>query len=153
MKHQVLLELQNKIYTQNTWHEKSKHAGTQGQGQRITEHATTYFKQNGDIRVRDESIDFPKAKSEIEALGHGEYDHFIGFVNKKTNETIQFAHYEPDSWYADVPIPSTGSGWSGYVWGCHTDTKSVIHVTGLFIDEVSWFDTLPFTMRKHGKSS
>ena len=96
MKHQVSLELQNKIYARNIWHEKSKHVGTQEQGQRITEHAITYFKQNGDVSVRDESIDFPKAKSEIEALRHGGYDHFIGFVNKKTSETIQFAHYEPD---------------------------------------------------------
>ena len=143
---------QSKIPARHDWFEKSKQVGTAGQEQRISEHAITYFKQDGDTKVEDESIDFPKAKSEIESLGHGGYDHFIGFKNNNTREMVQFAHYEPDGWYADVPIPPTGD-WRGYVWGCRTDTESVIRVVKLFIDEASWFNTIPFTMRKHGKAS
>ena len=143
---------QSKIPARHDWFEKSKQVGTAGQEQRISEHAIAYFKQDGDTSVKDESIDFPKAKSEIELLGHGKDNHFIGFKNNNTREMVQFAHYEPDGWYADVPIPPTGD-WSGYVWGCRTDTESVIRVVKLFIDEASWFNTIPFTMRKHGKAS
>ena len=149
---QALQKSQSKIPARRDWFEKSKQVDTAGQEQKISEHAITYFKQDGDAKVEDESIDFPKAKSEIESLGHSGYDHFIGFKNNNTREMVQFAHYEPDGWYADVPIPPTGD-WSGYVWGCRTDTESVIRVVKLFIDEASWFNTIPFTMRKHGKAS
>ena len=145
-------ESQSKTLDWHDWFEKSKQVGAQGQEQRITEHAITYFKQDGDASVKDDPIDFPKAKSEIEALGHGGYDHFIGFKNSKTLEMVQFARHESDGWYADVPIPPTGPDWSGYVWGCRTDTESVIRVAKLFIDEAAWFGALPFTMRKPGKS-
>ena len=65
---------------------------------------------------------------------------------------VQFVHYGPDEWHADVPIPPTGPKWSGYVWGCDTGIKSVIRITELFINEEPWFGTIPFTMRKPGKS-
>ena len=68
----------------------------QGQEQRITEHAITYFKQDRDVSVSDEPIDFPKAKSEIEALVHGEGNYFIGFKNNNTREMVQFVHYGSD---------------------------------------------------------
>ena len=139
--------------TWNDWFEKSKQVGVDEQKQRISEHAITYFKQDGNVKVGDEQIDFPKAKTEIKSMGYGRYNHFIGFHNRTTMEMVQFIHYEPNTWYADVPIPPTGTYWSGYVWGCLTDTESVIHVAKLFIDEASWFDTLPFTMRKPGESS
>lgn len=151
MKH-TLQESQSKIPAGPGWFEASKQVDTQGQEQRIAEHAITYFKQDGDVSVRDEPIDFPKAKSEIEALGHGAGNHFIGFTNNNTREMVQFAHYGRDDWHADVPIPTTGPKWSGFVWGCDTGIESVIHVTELFINEGSWFGTLPFTMRKPGKS-
>lgn len=150
---QATQESQGKTLAWHDWFEKSKQVGATGQEQRISEHAITYFKQDGNVKVNDEPIDFPKAKSEIESLGHGGYDHFIGFKNNSTMEMVQFARHEPDGWYADVPIPPTGPDWSGYVWGCRTDTESVIRVAKLFIDEAPWFDAIPFTMRKPGKSS
>ena len=149
---QVTQEYQGRTVTWHDWFEKSKQVGATGQEQRISEHAITYFKQDGDVKVEDESIDFPKAKSEIESLGHGGYNHFIGFKNNSTMEMVQFAHYEPDGWYADVPIPPMGSYWSGYVWGCSTDTESVVRVAKLFIDEASWFGSLQFTMRKSNQA-
>ncbi len=151
MKH-VLQESQGKISARYDWFEASKQVSTQGKEQRIAEHAITYFKQNGDVSVRDEPIDFPKAKSEIETLEHGEGNHFIGFENNNTREMVQFAHYGQDDWHADVPIPPTGPKWSGFVWGCYTDIELVIRVTELFINEEPWFGALPFTMRKPGKS-
>ena len=147
MKH-ALQEFQSRAPAWHDWFEKSKQAGATDQEQRTTEHAITYFKQDGNASVKDEPVDFPKAKSEIESLGHGRYNHFIGFQNNNTLEMIQFLHYEPDGWFADVPIPPMGSNWSGYCWGCHIGTESTIRVVNLFIDEASWFDTLPFTMRK-----
>ena len=151
MKH-VLQEFQGKTPARYGWFEASKQVDTQGHEQRIAEHAITYFKQDGDVSVRDEPIDFPKAKSEIEALGHGEGNYFIGFKNNNTREMIQFVHYGPDEWHADMPIPPTGPKWSGYVWGCDTGIESVIRITELFINEEPWFSTFPFTMRKPGKS-
>ena len=136
------------IRLQNRWFEESKAAGAQDQEQKITEHGMVYFKQDGQIQVKEELVDFPKAKSEIESLGHGEDNHYIGFINKKTRELLQFARYEIDGWYADVPIGGHRKDWAGYVWGCRTDTESVISISKLFIEEMPWFDTLPFTMRR-----
>ena len=142
------------IRLQGRWFEESKIASAQDQEQGITEHGIVYFKQDGKIQVKEEPVDFTKAKSEIESLGYGhESDTFIGFINNKTHEMIQFAHYEADGWYADVPIPPTGTYWSGYVWGCKINTESVVSVSKLFIEESPWFDTLPFTMRQHRKNS
>ena len=116
--------------------------------QKTTEPAIVYFKLDGKVQMNDVPIDFPKAKSEIESLGHGENNHYIGFINNNTKEMVQFAHHSQDSWYADVPIPR-GKYWSGYVWGCNIDnTEDVIRVTKLFLDEASWFNAIPFTMRK-----
>lgn len=140
------------IHLQSRWYEKPKAVSAEDQEQKITEHGITYFKQDGKIKVKDEPIDFSKAKSEIKSLGHGGYNHFIGFNNKQTHEMIQFARYEPDNWYADVPI-NYGCGWDGYVWGCRTDTESVISTSKLFIEEFPWFDTLPFTMRRYRQKS
>ena len=104
---------------QGRWYEKSKDASAQDQDQEqgITEHGMVYFKQDGETQVKEEPVDFPKAKSEIESLNHGEYNHYIGFINQKTHELLQFARYEPDGWYADVPIGARRKDWAGYVLG------------------------------------
>ncbi len=141
-----------RIRLQNRWFEESKTASAQDQEQEITEHGMVYFKQDGEIQVKEEPVDFLKAKSEIESLGHGEYNHYIGFINQKTRELLQFARYDADGWYAEVPVPY-GKSWNGYVWGCRTNTESVISISKLFIEELSWFDTLPFTMRRYDNNS
>ena len=140
---------------QGRWYEKSKDASAQDQDQEqgITEHGMVYFKQDGETQVKEEPVDFPKAKSEIESLNHGEYNHYIGFINQKTHELLQFARYEPDGWYADVPIGARRKDWAGYVWGCRTNTESVVSISKLFIEELPWFDTLPFTMRRVSQNS
>ena len=61
---------------------------------------------------------------------------------------LQFLHLDADVWYADVPIDSRRSDWKGFVWGCRTDTESVLNTVELFFEELRWFDSLPFTMRR-----
>ena len=135
------------IGLKNRWYQESRDAGAQDQEQKITEHGMVYFKQDGETRVKEEPVDFPKAKSEIESLGYGEYNHYIGFINQKTGELLQFARDGPNEWYAEVPIVQGGS-WTRYVWGCRTNTASVVSVSKLFFEELPWFDMLPFMMRK-----
>ena len=48
------------IRLQNRWYEESKAVGSQDQKQEITEHGMVYFKQGGEIRVKEEPVDFPK---------------------------------------------------------------------------------------------
>ena len=119
------------------------------QGIRIRD--ISYFKVDGEASVgmkRKVPTDLPHARSEITSLGFGGYDHFIGFENGRTLEMIQFAHYGADDWYADVPIDSRRNNWKGSVWGCCTDTEFVLNTVELFFEELSWFDSLPFTMRR-----
>ncbi len=64
-------------------------------------------------------IDLTEALDKIDCLGHGVYDHFIGFRNYPTREMVQFVHYAEINWYADVPICQDGNEhhWDGYVLG------------------------------------
>ena len=66
-----------------------------------------YFMNNIGKTVNSKSntpIDFLTAMSEMENLDYTSNDHFIGFVNKKTNECLQFKRRTKDDWYAEVII-------------------------------------------------
>ena len=111
----------------------------------------TYYMCNGNVVVKSSDhvrIELLQAISEVTELGHGGYNHFIGFANEDTKECIQFAHYYEHDWYADVPI-NCGKDWDGYYWGCHTDLKSVLNTVQLFFEAGPWFDSLGFTMRRY----
>ena len=133
------------------WYEKglSRSDSKTDQGTRTQD--ISYFKVDGKVSIgmkRHVPIDWPRARSEMTSLGYGGYDHFIGFENNRTLEMIQFAHYDADGWYADVPIDSRRSDWRGFVWGCRTDTEAVLNTVELFFEDLPWFDSLPFTMRR-----
>lgn len=111
----------------------------------------TYYKCDGGIEVKSSDhvrIELPQAISEVTELGHGGYNHFIGFVNEDTKVYIQFARYYEHGWRADVPI-NGGKGWDGYYWGCHADLESVLNTVRLFFEAGPWFDSLEFTMRRY----
>ena len=132
------------------WCEKGLPRSDLKTDQDIKTQGISYFKVDGKVSVglkRKVPIDWPRARSEITGLGFGDYNRFIGFENNRTLEMVQFARYEADDWYADVPIDK-GFFWKGFVWGCRTDTESVLNTAELFFEELPWFDSLPFTMRR-----
>ena len=92
-------------------------------------------------------IDFFKALSEMNALDWNYEKNYIGFVNNRTNECVQFIRQGEDKWYAEVPI-FTGIVWDGYTWSCYSDSKSIFNTLQLFFDEVIWFHSLPWKMRR-----
>ena len=92
-------------------------------------------------------IDFLGAVSEMEDLDHKFERNFIGFQNCSTGEYVQFVRLGNDSWYADVPIKDRGN-WEGYLWAGYGDTKSITEMLKLFFEEVSWFDSIPWKMRR-----
>jgi hypothetical protein len=55
-----------------------------------------------------------------------------------------------DSWYADVPIKDQNN-WEGYLWAGYGDTKSITDMLKLFFEEVLWFDSISWKMRKYKK--
>ncbi len=114
----------------------------------------TYFKCDATMQVKSDDavrIDFLQAAQEMRGLGWGHNNHFIGFNNNRTGEFVQFMHYGRLEWYADVPIDSKSGDWKGYVWGCHTDTESVLNTLELFFEEGQWFDSLDFAMGRYKK--
>ncbi len=135
--------------TLSYWYEKGLSRSDSKTDQGIRTQDISYFKTDGKVRVgikRHVPTDWPHARSEITGLGYGDCNHFIGFENNRTRELIQFARRDADDWYADVPIGR--SDWKGFVWGCHTGTESVLNTVELFFEELRWFDSLPFTMRR-----
>ena len=92
-------------------------------------------------------IDFLGAVNEMECLDHKFERNFIGFQNCSTGEYVQFVRLGNDSWYADVPIKDRGN-WEGYLWAGYGDTKSITEMLKLFFEEVSWFDSMPWKMRR-----
>ena len=92
-------------------------------------------------------IDFLGAVNEMECLDHKFERNFIGFQNCSTGEYVQFVRLGNDSWYADVPIKDRGN-WEGYLWAGYADTKSITEMLKLFFEEVSWFDSIPWKMRR-----
>ena len=137
--------------TPSYWYEKGLSRSDSKTDQGIRTQDISYFKMDGKVSVgmkRHVPIDWPHARSEITGLGYGRYNRFIGFENNRTLEMIQFLHLDEDVWYADVPIDSRRSDWKGFVWGCRTDTESVLNTVEMFFEELRWFDSLPFTMRR-----
>ena len=92
-------------------------------------------------------IDFLGAVNEMECLDHKFERNFIGFQNCSTGEYVQFVRLGNDSWYADVPIKDRGN-WEGYLWAGYADTKSITDMLKLFFEEVPWFDSLSWKMRR-----
>ena len=92
-------------------------------------------------------IDFLGAVNEMECLDHKFERNFIGFQNCSTGEYVQFVRLGNDSWYADVPIKDRGN-WEGYLWAGYADTKSITDMLKLFFEEVPWFDSLSWNMRR-----
>ena len=100
----VQIQLEVKKQMQRYGYEQSMASTDQDHEQDSTEYGIVYFKQDGDVKVKETPVDWPKAKAEIESLGCGQTNHFVGFKNLKTSECLQFLRFEPDLWYADVPI-------------------------------------------------
>ena len=92
-------------------------------------------------------IDFLGAVNEMECLDHKFERNFIGFQNCSTGEYVQFVRLGNDSWYADVPITDRNN-WEGYLWAGYGDTKSITDMLKLFFEEVSWFDSISWKMRR-----
>ena len=87
------------------------------------------------------------AVSEMEKLDHTFEKNFIGFQNCSTGEYVQLVRLGNDSWYADVPIKDQ-KNWEGYLWAGYGNTKSITDMLKLFFEEVSWFDSIPWKMRR-----
>jgi len=98
--------------------------------------------QNQQVR-----IDFLGAVSEMERLDHTFEKNFIGFQNCSTGEYVQFVRLGDDLWYADVPIKDQDN-WEGYLWAGYGNTKSITDMLKLFFEEVPWFDSLSWKMRR-----
>ena len=98
--------------------------------------------QNQQVR-----IDFLGAVSEMENLDHKFERNFIGFQNCSTGEYVQFVRLGNDWWYADVPIKDQDN-WEGYLWAGYGNTQSITDMLKLFFEEVSWFDSIPWKMRR-----
>ena len=98
--------------------------------------------QNQQVR-----IDFLGAVSEMENLDHKFERNFIGFQNCSTGEYVQFVRLGNDSWYADVPIKAQDN-WEGYLWAGYGNTQSITDMLKLFFEEVPWFDSLSWKMRR-----
>ena len=93
-------------------------------------------------------IDFLGAVNEMECLDHKFERNFIGFQNCSTGEYVQFVRLGNDSWYADVPIKDRGN-WEGYLWAGYGNTQSITGMLKLFFEEMSWFDSLSWKMRRY----
>ena len=109
-----------------------------------------YFMNNIGKTVNSKSnipIDFLTAMSEMESLDYTSNDHFIGFVNKKTNECLQFKRRTKDDWYAEVII-NHGKGWDGYYWCANSKIDAISNMLRLFFEEVPWFGMLSWKMRR-----
>ena len=109
----------------------------------------TYYKCVDSCSVRDAPIDFLGAMREMETLPVAtKMDRFIGFVNRRNGENVQFLRRGDDDWYVDVPI-NGGSSWDGYYWGGTADSKTVAELLRLFFEEMPWFGMVSFTMRRY----
>ena len=91
-------------------------------------------------------IDFLKAMAEMNSLDWI-FDNWIGFVNQRTKENIQFIRTKQDYWYAEFLIGS-GKEWDGYLWHCYSESKPIIDMLGQFFEETTWFGMLPWKMTR-----
>lgn len=109
----------------------------------------TYYKCVDSCSVRDVPIDFLGAMLEMGALPVAtKMNRFIGFVNRRNGDNVQFIRRGEDDWYVDVPI-NGGSSWDGYYWGGTADSKTVAELLRLFFEEMPWFGMVSFTMRRY----
>jgi hypothetical protein len=122
----------------------------QGEIQNVKYQNIIYFMNNLGKTVDSKSntsIDFLMAMSEMESLDYKSDNSFIGFVNKKTNECLQFARRTQDDWYAEVVI-NHGNGWDGYCWCADSKIDIISNMLRLFFEEVPWFEMLTWKMRR-----
>ena len=110
----------------------------------------TYYMYNKGKTVVSKNhvhIDFLKAMSEMSSLDWKFQKNYIGFNNKRTDETVQFIRQGQDKWYAEVLIGS-GKKWDGYTWSCYSDFEPISNMMRLFFEEVPWFGMLSWKMRR-----
>jgi hypothetical protein len=122
----------------------------QGEIQNVKYQNIIYFMNNLGKTVDSKSntpIDFLMAMSEMESLDYKYDNSFIGFVNKKTNECLQFARRTKDDWYAEVII-NHGNKWEGYCWCADSKIDIISNMLRLFFEEVPWFGMLSWKMRR-----
>ena len=107
-----------------------------------------YWDGKKEVKLNQQvKIDFLGAVNEMEKLDHKFEKNFIGFQNCSTGEYVQFVRLGYDSWYADVPIKDHNN-WEGYLWAGYSDTKSITDMLKLFFEEVSWFNSISWKMRR-----
>ncbi len=119
----------------------------QGEIQNIEYQNIIYFMNNLGKTCRDIPIDFLMAMSEMESMDYKSDNYFIGFVNKKTNECLQFKRRTKDDWYAEVII-GHGKGWDGYCWCVDSKIHIISNMLRLFFEEVPWFGMLSWKMMR-----
>jgi len=110
----------------------------------------TYYMNNKGKSVDSKDhihIDFLKAMSEMEDLDWNYEKNYIGFINKRTNETLQFIRQGQDKWYAEVLI-CPGKNWDGYTWSCYSKSRPISDMMRLFFEETSWMGMLSWKMRR-----
>jgi hypothetical protein len=110
-----------------------------------------YYSWDGKKEIKSDNnvnIDFIGAMNEMKNLDHTFDKNFIGFKNNKNKDLVQFIRIQEDSWYADIPINS-GYNWDGYYWAGYGDTKTIASILKLFFEEVEWFDSISWVMRRH----
>lgn len=94
------------------------------------------------------TIDFIGAMNEMKNIDYTFDKNFIGFKNQNNNELVQFIRLGEDSWYADIPINS-GVNWDGYYWAGYGNTIEIAGMLKLFFEEVPWFDSISWVMRRY----
>lgn len=111
-----------------------------------------YYMQNGSrvIKSSKAHIDLFRAISEMKGLDCNKHN-YIGFVNCKTNECVQFIRKEEDYWYAEEVI-NHGSGWDGYVYEAWSDSKPIFDMVRQFFEESPWRYYLTWKMNRIRKS-
>jgi len=119
----------------------------QDQIQNVKFQNISYFMNSVKGYVNNTPVDFLKAMSEMESLDYKFDGNFIGFVNEKTKECLQFIRREKDEWYVESVI-GYGKGWDGYCWCAHSKTQKITDMVRLFFEEVPWFGMLSWKMRR-----
>ena len=119
----------------------------QDQIQNVKFQNISYFMNSVKGYVNNTPVDFLKAMSEMESLDYKFDRNFIGFVNEKTKECLQFIRREEDEWYVESVI-GYGKGWDGYCWCTHSKTQKITDMIRLFFEEVPWFGMISWKMRR-----